>query len=95
MRLITNVAEDIQFMNEHEVVFEDLNKLMTLLDKCRNACLGDMRIVSACKSVGAAMEFENDCYRWLASKIISSDLYSVTEMCNTSQKLDALGVSQS
>lgn len=66
-----DVAEGIKFMNDHGVAYRDLNTQRILLDKHGNACLGDMGIVSVCKSVGEAMEYETDGYRWLAPEVIS------------------------
>ncbi|KAI3800383.1 hypothetical protein L1987_28473 [Smallanthus sonchifolius] len=79
IRIATDVAEGIKFMNDHGVAYRDLNTQMILLDKNGNACLGDMGIVSACKSPGEAMEYETDGYRWLAPEIIAGDPETVTE----------------
>ncbi|XP_057772492.1 uncharacterized protein LOC130992047 [Salvia miltiorrhiza] len=79
LRIVTDVAEGIKFMNDHGIAYRDLNTQRILLDKRGNACLGDMGIVSACKSVGEAMEYETDGYRWLAPEIISGDPENVTE----------------
>ncbi|KAI3461671.1 hypothetical protein Pfo_018334 [Paulownia fortunei] len=79
LRIVTDVAEGIKFMNDHGVAYRDLNTQRILLDKRGNACLGDMGIVAACKSVGEAMEYETDGYRWLAPEIISGDPENVTE----------------
>ncbi|KAL0434759.1 UNVERIFIED_CONTAM: Serine/threonine-protein kinase STY8 [Sesamum radiatum] len=79
LRIVTDVAEGIKFMNDHGVPYRDLNTQRILLDKRGNACLGDMGIVAACKSVGEAMEYETDGYRWLAPEIISGDPENVTE----------------
>ncbi|PIN25445.1 Tyrosine kinase [Handroanthus impetiginosus] len=78
-RIVTDVAEGIKFMNDHGVAYRDLNTQRILLDKRGNACLGDMGIVAACKSVSEAMEYETDGYRWLAPEIISGDPENVTE----------------
>ncbi|KAK4412451.1 Serine/threonine-protein kinase STY8 [Sesamum alatum] len=79
LRIVTDVAEGIKFTNDHGVPYRDLNTQRILLDKRGNACLGDMGIVAACKSVGEAMEYETDGYRWLAPEIISGDPENVTE----------------
>ncbi|PSR86196.1 Serine/threonine-protein kinase [Actinidia chinensis var. chinensis] len=79
IRIAADVAEGIRFMNDHGVAYRDLNTQRILLDRHWNACLGDMGIVSACKSVGEAMEYETDGYRWLAPEIIAGDPESVTE----------------
>ncbi|XVF62324.1 hypothetical protein PTKIN_Ptkin08bG0208100 [Pterospermum kingtungense] len=79
MRISADVAEGVKFMNDHGVAYRDLNTQRILLDKHGNACLGDMGIVTACKSVGEAMEYETDGYRWLAPEIIAGDPENVTE----------------
>ncbi|GAA0138771.1 non-receptor serine/threonine protein kinase [Lithospermum erythrorhizon] len=79
IRISIEVAEGIKFMNDHGVVYRDLNSQKILLDKQGNVCLGDMGIVSACKSDGEAMEYETDGYRWLAPEIIAGDPETVTE----------------
>ncbi|KAJ6754959.1 PROTEIN KINASE SUPERFAMILY PROTEIN [Salix purpurea] len=66
VRIATDVAEGMKFMNDHGVAYRDLNTQRILLDRHGNACLGDMGIVTACKSMGEAMEYETDGYRWLA-----------------------------
>lgn len=79
IRIAADVAEGIKFMNDHGVAYRDLNTHRILLDKNGNACLGDMGIVTACKSIGEAMDYETDGYRWLAPEIIAGDPESVTE----------------
>ncbi|XP_071701307.1 uncharacterized protein [Rutidosis leptorrhynchoides] len=79
VRIAADVAEGIKFMNDHGVAYRDLNTQRILLDKNGNACLGDMGIVSTCKSDGEAMEYETDGYRWLAPEIIAGDPETVTE----------------
>ncbi|KAL6967721.1 hypothetical protein U1Q18_033530 [Sarracenia purpurea var. burkii] len=79
IRIAADVAEGIKFINDHGVAYRDLNTQKILLDRHGNACLGDMGIVTACKSVGEAMEYETDGYRWLAPEIIAGDPESVTE----------------
>ncbi|OIT00144.1 PREDICTED: probable LIM domain-containing serine/threonine-protein kinase DDB_G0287001 [Nicotiana attenuata] len=79
MRIAIDIAEGIKFMNDHGVAYRDLNTQRILLDKQGNACLGDMGILAACNSVGEAMEYETDGYRWLAPEIIAGDPESVTE----------------
>lgn len=69
IRIATDVAEGIKFMNDHGIAYRDLNTQRILLDRHGNACLGDMGIVAACKSVGEAMEYETDGYRWLAPEV--------------------------
>lgn len=71
IRIVSDVAEGIKFMNDHGVAYRDLNTQRILLDKRGNACLGDMGIVSACKSVSEALEYETDGYRWLAPEVFS------------------------
>ncbi|GLT26832.1 hypothetical protein SLA2020_018740 [Shorea laevis] len=85
IRILVDVAEGVKFMNDHGVAYRDLNTHRILLDRPGNACLGDMGIVTACKSVGEAMEYETDGYRWLAPEIIAGDPENVTEtwMSNT------------
>ncbi|XP_050225328.1 uncharacterized protein LOC126674846 [Mercurialis annua] len=78
-RIATDIAEGIKFINDHGVPYRDLNTQRILLDRHGNACLGDMGIVTACKSMGEAMEYETDGYRWLAPEIIAGDPESVTE----------------
>lgn len=79
IRIAADVAEGIKFLNDHGVSYHDLNTQRILLDRHGNACLGDMGIVAACKSMGEAMEYETDGYRWLAPEIIAGDPESVTE----------------
>ncbi|CAJ1960455.1 unnamed protein product [Sphenostylis stenocarpa] len=79
LRIAVDVAEGMQFMNDHGVAYRDLNTQRILLDKHGNACLGDMGIVTACKSVREATDYETDGYRWLAPEIIAGDPESVTE----------------
>ncbi|EEF35778.1 protein kinase, putative [Ricinus communis] len=79
IRIAVDIAEGIKFMNDHGVAYRDLNTQRILLDRHGNACLGDMGIVTACKSMGEAMEYETDGYRWLAPEIIAGDPESVTE----------------
>ncbi|CAL5424628.1 unnamed protein product [Camellia sinensis] len=79
IRIAADVAEGMKFVNDHGVAYKDLNTQRILLDRHGNACLGDMGIVTACKSVGDAMEYETDGYRWLAPEIIAGDPESVTE----------------
>lgn len=79
IRIAADIAEGIKFMNDHGVAYRDLNAQRILLDRHGNACLGDMGVVAACKSVSEAMEYETDGYRWLAPEIIAGDPESVTE----------------
>ncbi|KAF3454877.1 hypothetical protein FNV43_RR05325 [Rhamnella rubrinervis] len=79
IRIAADVAEGIKFLNDHGIAYRDLNTQRILLDRHGNACLGDMGIVAACKSVGEAMEYETDGYRWLAPEIIAGDPECVTE----------------
>ncbi|KAG6401374.1 hypothetical protein SASPL_138229 [Salvia splendens] len=74
IRSVSDVAEGIKFMNDHGIAYRDLNTQRILLDKRGNACLGDMGIVSACKSVGEAMEYETDGYRWLAPEMVTGEI---------------------
>lgn len=69
IRIAVDVAEGIKFLNDHSVAYRDLNSQRILLDRHGNVCLGDMGIVTACKSVGEAMEYETDGYRWLAPEV--------------------------
>lgn len=71
IRISVDIAEGIKFMNDHGVAYRDLNTQRILLDRHGNACLGDMGIVAACNSVGEAMEYETDGYRWLAPEVRS------------------------
>ena len=79
-------------MNDHGVAYRDLNTPRILLDRHGNACLGDMGIVTACKSVGEAMEYETDGYRWLAPEVcpysftlvlFSKILVAIVKVCVT------------
>ncbi|KAA8549449.1 hypothetical protein F0562_001133 [Nyssa sinensis] len=79
IRIAVDVAEGIKFMNDHGVAYRDLNTQRILLDRHGSACLGNMGIVTACKSGGEAMEYETDGYRWLAPEIIAGDPESVKE----------------
>ncbi|CAN6696251.1 unnamed protein product [Malus baccata var. baccata] len=79
LRIAVDVAEGVKFMNDHGVAYRDLNTQRILLDRHGNACLGDMGIVAACQSVGDAMEYETDGYRWLAPEIIAGDPECVSE----------------
>lgn len=79
MRIAVDLSEGLKFMNDHGVAYRDLNTQRILLDRQGNACLGDMGIVTACKSLGDAMEYETDGYRWLAPEIIAADPESVSE----------------
>ncbi|GMH12784.1 hypothetical protein Nepgr_014625 [Nepenthes gracilis] len=79
IRIAVDVAEGIKFMNDHGVAYRDLNTHSILLDRHCNACLGDMGIVTACKSIGEAIEYETDGYRWLAPEIIAGDPEIVSE----------------
>jgi len=69
VRIAVDVAEGIKFMNDHGVAYRDLNTQRILIDRHGNACLGNMGVVTACKSVGEAMEYETDGYRWLAPEV--------------------------
>lgn len=84
MRIAADVAEGLKFINDHSVAYRDLNTQRIQLDRHGNACLGDLGIVTASKSIGEAMEYETDGYRWLAPEIIAGDPESVdeTEMSN-------------
>ncbi|GLT80732.1 hypothetical protein SLA2020_521560 [Shorea laevis] len=79
IRIAVDVAEGVKFMNDHGVACRDLNTQRILLDRHGIACLGDMGMVTACKSFGEAMEYETDGYRWLAPEIIAGDPENVTE----------------
>lgn len=79
VRIAVDVAEGIKFLNDHGVSYRDLNTQRILLDKHGSACLGDIGIVTACKSNQEAMDYETDGYRWLAPEVISGDPESVTE----------------
>ncbi|KAK4741795.1 hypothetical protein SAY87_025383 [Trapa incisa] len=79
MRIAIDVVEGLKFMNDHGVACKDLNTSRILLDRHGNACLGDMGIVSARKSLGEVMEYETDGYRWLAPEIIAGDPECVSE----------------
>ncbi|XP_040993880.1 probable serine/threonine-protein kinase DDB_G0282895 [Juglans microcarpa x Juglans regia] len=79
IRIAVDVAEGMKFMNDHGIAYRDLNTHRILLDRHGNACLGDMGVVAVCKSVGEAMDYETDGYRWLAPEIIAGDPESVSE----------------
>ena len=86
-RIAIDIVEGIKFMNDHGVAYRDLNTQRILLDKNGNACLGDMGILTACKNLGEAMEYETDGYRWLAPEVCSltkaSSKYSIEQNPNT------------
>jgi serine/threonine protein kinase len=69
VRIAVDVAEGIKFMNDHGVAHRDLNTQRIMLDKDGSACLGDLGIVTACKSNQEAMDYETDGYRWLAPEV--------------------------
>lgn len=79
IRIAADVGEAIKFMNDHGVAYRDLNTQRILIDKQGNACLGDMGMVTVCRSGGEPMEYETDGYRWLAPEIIAGDPECVTE----------------
>ncbi|KAK1270866.1 Serine/threonine-protein kinase HT1 [Acorus gramineus] len=80
VRIATDVAEAMKFMNDRGVAYQDLNRRRILLDRQGNACVGDMGVVIASKSVaGEIMEYETAGYRWLAPEIIAGDPETVTE----------------
>ncbi|CAH8280121.1 unnamed protein product [Arabidopsis lyrata] len=79
LRIAIDIAEGLKFVNDHGVAYRDLNTQRILLDKHGNACLGDIGIVTACKSFGEAVEYETDGYRWLAPEIIAGDPENTTE----------------
>ncbi|WOL04614.1 serine/threonine-protein kinase STY46 [Canna indica] len=79
MRIALDVAEGLMFMNNHGVTYRDLNTQRILLDRQRNACLGDMGIVTSCNNCGEVTEYEMAGYRWLAPEIIAGDPECVTE----------------
>ncbi|CAN8301336.1 unnamed protein product [Cochlearia groenlandica] len=81
LRIAVDIAEALKFVNDHGVSYRDLNTQRILLDKRGNACLGDIGIVTACKSFGEAVEYETDGYRWLAPEIIAGDPENTTETC--------------
>ncbi|XP_074586174.1 uncharacterized protein LOC141841878 [Curcuma longa] len=78
-RIALDVAEGLMFMNNHGVAYRDLNARRILLDKQRNACLGDMGILAYCNNVGEVTEYEMAGYRWLAPEIIGGDPETETE----------------
>ncbi|CAH8386398.1 unnamed protein product [Eruca vesicaria subsp. sativa] len=79
LRIAIDIAEGLKFVNAHGVAYRDLNAQRILLDKHGNACLGDIGIVTACKSFGEPVEYETDGYRWLAPEIIAGDPENTTE----------------
>ncbi|EOA13106.1 hypothetical protein CARUB_v10026116mg [Capsella rubella] len=79
LRIAVDIAEGLKFVNDHGVAYQDLNTQRILLDKHGNACLGDIGVVTACKSYGEAVEYETDGYRWLAPEIIAGDPENTTE----------------
>ncbi|XP_077213303.1 uncharacterized protein LOC143848285 [Tasmannia lanceolata] len=79
IRIATDVAEGLMFMNNHGVAYRDLNTHRILLDRQGNASLGDMSVVTTCKNSGEVTEYETAGYRWLAPEIIAGDPESVTE----------------
>lgn len=91
MRIAAGVT-GVKFMNGHGVAYRDLNTQRILLDKHGNACLGDMGIVTACKSVGEAMEYETDGYRWLAPEVCIILIYKSLIKCHhTSSTYRSIG----
>ncbi|CAA6656902.1 unnamed protein product [Spirodela intermedia] len=76
MRIAAGVAEGLRFVNDHGVCFRDLNTQRILLDKQGNSCLGDMGVVSVCKSTGEVADYETAGYRWLAPETWMSNVYS-------------------
>lgn len=83
MRIAVDVAEGIKFMNDHGVAYRDLNAQRILLDKHGNACLGDMGMVAACKSMGEVMDYETDGYRWLAPEVGSLLIFVISSFIST------------
>ncbi|KFK27379.1 hypothetical protein AALP_AA8G375200 [Arabis alpina] len=79
LRIAIDIAEGLKFVNDHGVAYRDLNAQRILLDKHGNAYLGDIGIVTACKSCGEAVEYETDGYRWLAPEIIAGDPENTAE----------------
>ncbi|KAF9596673.1 hypothetical protein IFM89_012872 [Coptis chinensis] len=79
IRVAVDIAEGLMFMNDHGVVYGDLNTHRILLDRQGNACVGNMGIVTVCMNNGEVTEYEMDGYRWLAPEIIAGDPESVTE----------------
>ncbi|EPS59576.1 hypothetical protein M569_15228, partial [Genlisea aurea] len=79
VRILIDIGEGIKFMNDHGVPYRELNTQRILLDKRGHACLGDMGIVSACKSAADIMDYDTDGYRWLAPEMISGDPENVSE----------------
>ncbi|VVB16465.1 unnamed protein product [Arabis nemorensis] len=79
LRIAIDIVEGLKFVNDHGVAYRDLNTQRILLDKHGNACLGDIGIVTACKSFGEAVEYETDGYRWLAPEIIAGDPENTAE----------------
>ncbi|KAJ4869169.1 Protein kinase superfamily protein [Raphanus sativus] len=79
LRIAIDIAEGLKFVNDHGIAYRDLNAQRILLDKHGNACLGDIGIVTACKSFGEAVEYETDGYRWLAPEIIAGDPENTAE----------------
>ncbi|KAJ8765168.1 hypothetical protein K2173_011428 [Erythroxylum novogranatense] len=71
VRIATDFAEAIKFVNDHDVAYQDLNTQRILLARHGIACLGEMGIVTACKILGEAVEYAPDGYRWLAPEIIA------------------------
>ncbi|GAB2286147.1 hypothetical protein Dimus_020573 [Dionaea muscipula] len=69
MKIAVDLAEGLKFMNDHGIAYRDLNTHGILLDRHTNACLGDMGIVTVCKSVREALDYETDGYRWLAPEV--------------------------
>ncbi|KAK9154015.1 hypothetical protein Sjap_001495 [Stephania japonica] len=69
IRIAIDVAEGIKFMNDHGVAYKDLNSQSVWMDRGGNASVGDMGIVSVCRSNGEATEYETDGYRWLAPEL--------------------------
>ncbi|MCL7033722.1 hypothetical protein MKW94_016528 [Papaver nudicaule] len=80
VRISTDVAEWVKFVNDHGVSYRDLNANRILLDRQGNACLGDMGIVTVCQNMGEVMEYETDGCRWLAPEVYVNINISMT-MC--------------
>ncbi|PIA59517.1 hypothetical protein AQUCO_00400419v1 [Aquilegia coerulea] len=79
IRIVTDIAEGIMFLNDHGIPYRDLNTQRILLDRQGSACVGDMGIVTVCKNNGEVTDYETDGYRWLAPEIIAGDPETVTE----------------
>ncbi|PIA59515.1 hypothetical protein AQUCO_00400419v1 [Aquilegia coerulea] len=78
IRIVTDIAEGIMFLNDHGIPYRDLNTQRILLDRQGSACVGDMGIVTVCKNNGEVTDYETDGYRWLAPEYLAASQYNTS-----------------